>query len=136
MNITLNQNDIKKALMLFVVSQGIAMDGKTLDVVFTSGRKSKGVTAALTISDADTVPAEPVVQPTPVPTPEPVVQVEVVAPVVVVESTATTLNAHDSALLASLDLAPAPSLFAPAPVVEVAVDVTPTPEPVKSLFGA
>lgn len=51
MQIKLTQADLLKAISLFVMAQGINLAGKDLAVTFTSGRKDKGTTADLSITD-------------------------------------------------------------------------------------
>lgn len=54
MQIHLKQREIEAALRMFVSQQGISLVGKTVEVVFTSGRKDNGLSAELTIEDAGT----------------------------------------------------------------------------------
>lgn len=52
MNITLQSNDIQKAISNYVSGMGIALTGKDLKVTFKVGRKGSGTTAAVSINDA------------------------------------------------------------------------------------
>ena len=52
MNIQLKQNEIIAALRMYVVAQGINLQGKHLEITFTAGRKEAGLIADLTIEDA------------------------------------------------------------------------------------
>lgn len=58
MQIQLKQREIEAALKMYVSQQGINLTNKTVEVVFTSGRKDNGISAELTIEDA-AVPAIP-----------------------------------------------------------------------------
>lgn len=51
MQIHLKQREIESALKMFVTQQGINLTNKTVEVVFTSGRKDNGLSAELTIED-------------------------------------------------------------------------------------
>ena len=53
MNINLKQNAIIKGITLYLVSQGINVSGKAIDVTFTSGRKGTGLSADVSIEDSD-----------------------------------------------------------------------------------
>lgn len=164
MNITLNQKDIQKALLLYIIGQGINMEGKTLDVTFTSGRKDNGLTAALHISETvipgftdssdtevcaaqkvNTQTAVAIAPSVPVDNtpPDLPVQAEVAAVTTEPAAPAVTLTAHDAALVASLadTASTVTSLFATgateAPVetaVPVDTEVQASAE-VKSLFA-
>lgn len=50
MKITLNEAEIKQAVRLFVIQQGITVTGKEVEVTFTNGR-NEGLTADLNITD-------------------------------------------------------------------------------------
>jgi hypothetical protein len=52
MNIQLKQSEIEAALRLYVLAQGISLDGKVLTIDFTAGRKAGGLIADLTIDNA------------------------------------------------------------------------------------
>jgi hypothetical protein len=52
MNIQLKQSEIEAALRLYVLAQGISLDGKYLNIDFTAGRKAGGLIADLTIDNA------------------------------------------------------------------------------------
>ena len=76
MQIQLKQKEIEAALRGYIIKQGINMEGRTLAITFTSGRKDNGLSADLNIEDeaipgfssADRYDEEP-----PVPPEEPVV---------------------------------------------------------------
>lgn len=51
MQIQLNQSEIVTALKDYVTKQGISLQGRTVEIVFTSGRKENGISADLCISD-------------------------------------------------------------------------------------
>jgi len=52
MQIQLKQTEIINALKLYISNQGINLNGKTVEVAFTAGRKSSGLTADVCINDA------------------------------------------------------------------------------------
>ena len=52
MKIHLNESEIIKSISLYVESLGISLKGKELEVLFTAGRKNKGLSADLTITQA------------------------------------------------------------------------------------
>lgn len=54
MQIHLRQREIEAALKMYVAQQGINLTNKTIEVVFTSGRKDNGLSAELTIEDDTT----------------------------------------------------------------------------------
>ena len=57
MQIQLNQSEIVTALKDYVTKQGISLQGRSVEIVFTSGRKENGISADLCISDdADDFP--------------------------------------------------------------------------------
>ena len=53
MNINLKQNAIIKGIVLYLVSQGINVNRKVVDVAFTSGRKGTGLSADVSIEDSN-----------------------------------------------------------------------------------
>jgi hypothetical protein len=53
MDIKLNQAEIIEAIEQYVGKQGISLANKHLGVVFTAGRKESGLSADLTITDAE-----------------------------------------------------------------------------------
>lgn len=61
MQIQLKQAEIITALKGYISSQGINLNGKSVDITFTAGRKEGGLTADLVIEDAFT--EEPVAAP-------------------------------------------------------------------------
>jgi hypothetical protein len=63
MKITLNQIEIEEALKQYVSEQGIAVNGKSIEVNITAGRGPNGVTAEL---DIVAEKAAPVAAPRPV----------------------------------------------------------------------
>lgn len=50
MNITLNQEEIKEALVAYVGNQGIALEGKSIGVSMVAGRKGNGYSAEIAIN--------------------------------------------------------------------------------------
>lgn len=57
MQILLKQTEIETAIKDYVTKQGIKLQGRSVEIVFTSGRKENGVTADMCISDdADDFP--------------------------------------------------------------------------------
>jgi hypothetical protein len=57
MQIQLNQTEIHTALKDYVTKLGINLQGRTVEIVFTSGRKENGIIVDLCISDdADDFP--------------------------------------------------------------------------------
>ena len=50
MKIHLNEKEIIKGISLYVQSLGISLQGKTLEVLFTAGRKNRGLSADLVIT--------------------------------------------------------------------------------------
>ena len=50
MKIHLNEGEIIKGISLYVQSLGISLQGKTLEVLFTAGRKNRGLSADLIIT--------------------------------------------------------------------------------------
>lgn len=53
MQISLKQPDIIAALKLYLVDQGIKLEGKTFDTTFTAGRGGSGTTVEITINDSE-----------------------------------------------------------------------------------
>jgi hypothetical protein len=53
MQITLNQDEIEKALKNYVASQGISITGKNVDVTLIAGRAPNGMSACINISNDD-----------------------------------------------------------------------------------
>lgn len=51
MLIQLKQTEIETALKMYITSQGISLEGRTVDIAFTSGRSGNGLTADLDIHD-------------------------------------------------------------------------------------
>lgn len=62
MQIQFKQTEIIAALKGYIVSQGINLNGKSVDISFTAGRKEGGLIADVTIEDA----ASTAVPPTPI----------------------------------------------------------------------
>lgn len=61
MQITLNENEIKRAIIAFVSDQGISITGKNVEVSLTAGRAPNGMSASIDISNDDPVPLKNVV---------------------------------------------------------------------------
>jgi hypothetical protein len=56
MQIQLKQTEIIAALKQYIVGQGISLNGKSVDISFTAGRKEAGITADISIEDANAIP--------------------------------------------------------------------------------
>ena len=54
MNITLNNDEINKAIESFIAHQGIDLYGKDIDIVLITGRKGNGCKAEVSISPSTT----------------------------------------------------------------------------------
>ena len=52
MRIQLKQNEIEEAIKGFLTRQGIAVTGKDINMLFTSGRKNNGLSVEVVIEDA------------------------------------------------------------------------------------
>lgn len=55
MRITLNENEIKEALVRYVAGQGVDVSGRNVEVSMTAGRGANGYTADIDITDAKPV---------------------------------------------------------------------------------
>lgn len=53
MQISLKQNEIEVALKNYVSQQGISLYARDVSIAFTAGRKESGISAEITIEDAD-----------------------------------------------------------------------------------
>lgn len=53
MNIILKQSEIIAAIKAHLISKGMDLSDKTVDVAFTAGRKETGLTADVSIEEAD-----------------------------------------------------------------------------------
>lgn len=53
MQINLKQREIIDALRQYIAKQGINLSGKTVDCVFTAGRKDSGISVEIQIEDQD-----------------------------------------------------------------------------------
>ena len=53
MIINLKQTEIEQALRAYVASQGISLHGKDLTISFTAGRRESGISAEISIDDAE-----------------------------------------------------------------------------------
>jgi hypothetical protein len=62
MQITLNQDEIEKAIITYVGNQGISITGKHVDVTLIAGRAPNGMSASINISNDD-VPAANIMTP-------------------------------------------------------------------------
>ena len=60
MLITLKQDEIVTALRLYVTTNGINLNGKTLGVAFTAGRKESGLSAEISIEEDGSAALDPV----------------------------------------------------------------------------
>ena len=66
MQIILKQADIEKSLKDYITAQGICTESKTVQIVFTAGRRGTGTTAEITIKDraeVDPPPKQEVISP-------------------------------------------------------------------------
>ena len=54
MQITLKQHEIEQALKQYIVSQGITLTDRDVDINFTAGRRGSGLSADLQISEDPT----------------------------------------------------------------------------------
>ena len=78
MQIQLKQSEIIQALKLYISTQGINLNGKTVEVAFTAGRKETGLSADIDIQDIE---GNAVLGGTPMPTFTPHAVVPIAAPV-------------------------------------------------------
>lgn len=53
MQIQLKQSEIIQALKLYISTQGINLNGKTVEVAFTAGRRETGLSADIDIQDIE-----------------------------------------------------------------------------------
>lgn len=60
MQITLNQEEIEKAIITFVGNQGISITGRHVDVTLIAGRAPNGMSATINISNDDTPSLVPI----------------------------------------------------------------------------
>lgn len=78
MQVQLKQSEIVNAIKGYLTSQGINLQGKSVDIAFTAGRKESGLTADVVIEDAvKPIPVQPVIEVAQ--EPEPVVESPVAA---------------------------------------------------------
>ena len=56
MLIQLKQSEITAALRDYIVAQGINLNGKTVEISFTAGRKESGIYADISIENAGELP--------------------------------------------------------------------------------
>lgn len=56
MQIQLKQTEIIAALKQYIGAQGINLNGKSVDISFTAGRKEAGITADISIEDVGSIP--------------------------------------------------------------------------------
>lgn len=74
MRIQLKQNEIEAALKAYIASQGIVVNNKDINMVFTSGRKDNGLSVEIVIEEAV------LLVPQNDPTPLPAIAINTVAP--------------------------------------------------------
>ena len=55
MNIIIKQKEIEAGIKLYLLQQGIQLNGKTTEISFTAGRKDSGMSAEIEINDAEGV---------------------------------------------------------------------------------
>lgn len=53
MNIIIKQREIEAGIKLYLLQQGIQLNGKTTEISFTAGRKDSGMSAEIEINDAE-----------------------------------------------------------------------------------
>lgn len=53
MQIQLKQTEIVAALKQYIATSGISLSGKTVNISFTAGRKEAGITADISVEDAE-----------------------------------------------------------------------------------
>ena len=53
MQVQLKQTEIVSALKQYLVTQGINLNGKSVNISFTAGRKESGISADISIDDTD-----------------------------------------------------------------------------------
>lgn len=56
MLVQLKQQEIVAALTQYIASQGINLQAKQVDVAFTAGRGTTGISAVITIEDSEDIP--------------------------------------------------------------------------------
>lgn len=56
MQVILKQTEIESAIKQYISNQGINLQGKSIEVAFTAGRKESGISAEIAIEDADDFP--------------------------------------------------------------------------------
>lgn len=72
MQINLKQVEIEQALKKFLAGQGIAIQGKTVEIAFTAGRGASGLSAVVSVEDigvpsfSEAITDEAVIVPQPV----------------------------------------------------------------------
>lgn len=55
MNIIIKQKEIEAGIKLYLLQQGIQLNGKSTEISFTAGRKDSGLSAEIEINDAEGV---------------------------------------------------------------------------------
>ena len=53
MNVIIKQKEIEAGIKLYLLQQGIQLNGKTTEISFTAGRKDSGLSAEIEINDVD-----------------------------------------------------------------------------------
>lgn len=53
MNVIIKQKEIEAGIKLYLLQQGIQLNGKTTEISFTAGRKDSGLSAEIEINDMD-----------------------------------------------------------------------------------
>jgi hypothetical protein len=76
MQITLNQDEIERAIITFVGNQGISITGKNVDVTLIAGRAPNGMSATINISNDDMPTSTPTPRKAAAPTVVEVTEVE------------------------------------------------------------
>ena len=76
MQINLKQPEIEAALKGYITKQGISLEGKTITVAFTAGRKNSGVSAEVNIEEADMEDEDYLIDTLPVEAPKMVIQLQ------------------------------------------------------------
>jgi len=62
MIITINQDEITKAIIQYVATMGVSVDNSNIDVRITNGRGANGSTATIAITPEDSNKTDEVVQ--------------------------------------------------------------------------
>lgn len=95
MLIKLRQPEIEEALQMYMVAQGISLEGKTVDIAFTAGRGDTGLTAdldILSVASMAKAPSKPVLRAVEAAEPAAVAQEEEIDPPFEVDTPAEAME--------------------------------------------